>query len=100
MENIFHKIFGSGKDSYPLKPQQNIIGTETMLNEIGIFDSKRKRKEKLYGKKPAYWENFNSSQASCVPMKIGKEKRFNKKKFLHEFGPNWEEQSEYFEMEV
>lgn len=58
-----------------------------MFNEIGTFDSKKKRKKILYGKKTSrsYWENFNSSPVNCVPMKIGKEKRFNEKKLLNEF---------------
>lgn len=58
-----------------------------MLNEVKVFDSTGKYKKVLSKEEvsKAYWSKLRSSQTNSIPMKIGKGKRFNKKKLLEEF---------------
>lgn len=72
-----------------------------MLGEVKIFDSNGKIKNILSGEELAkmYWRKINNTQTSCTPMKIGKGKRFNKKKALEEFNFNFHESCENYEFE-
>ncbi len=67
-----------------------------MQNETRVFDSNSNKA--FSGKEESFWNKSNSFQMNCIPMRIGKGKRFNKNKIFEEFDTSFEPLYEGYEI--
>ncbi len=67
-----------------------------MPNGTRVFNSNKNSNN--FEKEKNFWNKSNSFQMNCIPMRIGKGKRFNKNKIFEEFYTSFESPYEYYEI--
>jgi len=68
-----------------------------MLHETKNFNLNENSNEGFTRMEESYWNESNSFQMSCIPMRVGKGKRFNKNKIFEESDNFFEQTCDRFQ---